>query len=349
MDPETDNLDLPDVTQTALDWHLRLTSGAASDADWAAFAVWLGADEAHAQAFGAVEAVLDRVDAVSEQVRIRYATELPSKDRTPEAAPNSRPRLLDWLSVGRRPFVAAAIAASLLLVVGGVGVMEMTASNMIRYATATGEVRQVTLPDGSTADLDTDTVLEVAYSKGERDTTLLKGRAIFDVRHNPSRPFTVAADGREVKVLGTRFEVSAIDDDVSVSVARGSVGVSSKVDAAPAPVVLAPGDRLVFAANTSVPRREKVNLSDFGTWAQHRLTYSDTPLSRVLADVNRYFPGTPFRVDSKDLAALPFTGSLYVDDGETMARNLSSFMSLTYRRDGNSYVLEPKAPDAAKN
>ena len=69
----------------------------------------------------------------------------------------------------------------------------------------------------------------------------------------------------------------------------------------------------------------------------------------MVKEVNRYFPGNPFRVETSDLEEMPFTGSLYIDDEDVVARNLSSFMSLSYRRDGESFILEHSEPGKPDN
>ena len=51
--------------------------------------------------------------------------------------------------------------------------------------------------------LDSDTLIEVAYSDERRSLTLLSGRAKFDVAKDPRRPFTVRAHGRLVVATGT--------------------------------------------------------------------------------------------------------------------------------------------------
>ena len=51
-------------------------------------------------------------------------------------------------------------------------------------------------PDGSEVQMDADTRIQVLFDERVRHLTLLRGRAIFDVRHDPQRPFVVDADRR---------------------------------------------------------------------------------------------------------------------------------------------------------
>jgi len=344
------NAELSGVAEEALAWHTRLMSGEATEDDWASHAEWLAADPVHMDEFIAIQETFERVDAAAPAVRAHYAEAPATGVKPAESRPGFFAGLFDFSFVRNRPALAGgfAFAVIALVIVGTLGVQFFSAPQMTRYATLTGEVRHITLPDGSTADLDTNSELLVAYADDTRFTELTHGRAIFDVEHNPKRPFIVQADGRDIRVLGTKFEVSALDDGLSVAVARGLVGVSSDKARTTSGAQVPAGEKLIFTANSITPKREKIDPQHVGTWADRRLTFDEAPLSEVVKEVNRYFPGNPFQVETTDLAEMPFTGSLYIDDEDVVARNLSSFMSLSYRRDGDSFILkhsEPGKPD----
>ena len=342
MVDETESTELPSAAEQALQWHLRLSSGDATEDDWAAHADWLAVDPMHLTEFAAAQDVFERIGAASSEVRAAY-----SRPASAQSAVRGPKRPSFWSSllgggfISNRPIFAAgmAVAVLALVVVGTLTFQRLTGPTVLRFATTTGEVRQVTLPDGSKADLDTNTALTVAYSQNMRSTDLTRGRAIFDVKHDENRPFLVDADGHEVRVLGTKFEVATIGDKFSVAVARGSVGVSSK-SMRTAQEQLTSGDKVIYTAHATVPKRERIDPNDIGSWTERRLTFNDAKLSDVIKEVNRYFDGTAFKLDSPDLASLSFTGSLFLNNKEDVARNLSSFMSLNYRRDGDSFVLK---------
>jgi transmembrane sensor len=332
------------VMEEALSWHLRLSSGHAGEEAWAEHAEWLAADPAHLDAFSEVDETFGRVDAAASAVAARY--------RLPQAGTGApRRRLMPLLAIfGSRPALAAGLVAALMVLFIGGGLLyrQQAAPQMLEFATAIGEVRHVALPDGSVVDLDTDTVLKVAYSDHLRDTQLLHGRAVFDVEHNPDRPFLVRTQGHEVRVLGTRFEVASRDTGMSVAVVRGLVGVSSAATAGAAPLArLTPGEKLDLPPS-GAPRHETVDPETIGTWTEHRLTFDETPLSRVLQEINRYFPGKALRIEDAVLGDIAFTGSLYIDDAEKVARNLASFTGLHYEREGGGFILSRK-PDGTVN
>jgi len=348
---EDTDVELSAVTEEALAWHTRLTSGEATETDWAKHAEWLAADPVHMDEFIAIQEAFERVDAAAPAVVTHYAKFPDSSAKSINTKTGFLAGLLDWSFIRARPALAGgfAFAVIALVIAGTLGVKYLSGPDMVRYATLTGEVRHVTMPDGSTADLDTDTELFVAFSDNERLTKLAHGRAIFDVEHNPQRPFVVQANGRDVKVLGTKFEVAAREDRLSVAVVRGLVGVTADKTTSTTATQVPAGEKLVFSASASAPRREMIDPQDVGTWTDRRLTFDEAPLSDVVVEINRYFPGNPFRVEGSDLAAMRFTGSLYLDDEDAIAHNLSSFMSLSYRRDGDNFVMQRSVPGKTDN
>jgi transmembrane sensor len=158
------------------------------------------------------------------------------------------------------------------------------------YRTAIGERRTVTLRDGSTVTLDTGSAIQVAYRADRRLVRLTEGQALFDVVHDPARPFRVAAGERIVTVLGTRFDVRVSNGETRVLLMRGSIGVSKGTD--PASVSadfarLVPGQQLV--ARTGAP--DRIGHADAATvtaWQRGFVQFDAVTLEAAVAELNRY-------------------------------------------------------------
>ncbi|MGE0786955.1 MAG: FecR domain-containing protein [Sandaracinaceae bacterium] len=94
-----------------------------------------------------------------------------------------------------------------------------------RIESAEGEAT-AELDDGTRIDLAPHTaVRSVTTSPRQVIVALERGRATFDVAHDPRREFRVQAGTAEVVVLGTRFDVQRVEGRVEVSVSRGRVRV----------------------------------------------------------------------------------------------------------------------------
>lgn len=140
-------------------------------------------------------------------------------ERTPARASSTRTR--EWF----RRWPGLAIAASILVILGGtLTMLELSAPI---YTTAFGEQRSIQFEDGSTVELNSRSKIRVKYSKQERDVELIEGQALFQVAHDTSRPFIVAAGATRVRAVGTQFDVYKKSNGTVVTVVEGRVAVYS--------------------------------------------------------------------------------------------------------------------------
>lgn len=121
-----------------------------------------------------------------------------------------------------------------------------------------GARTRILLPDGSTVWLNGGSKLEYSkrFAKDTREV-YLKGEAFFDVVKNPKRPFIIHTAKMDVRVLGTRFNVKAYEDDATTetSLIRGSVEVFLK-NKPSEKYLLKPNEKLVLQ-NNPLPSAEK--------------------------------------------------------------------------------------------
>ena len=115
------------------------------------------------------------------------------------------------------------------------------------YHTAVGEQRMVTLEDGSTIQLNTDTAVNVTFSDDNRDIRLLQGEAAFTVARDPDRPFTVRSDSLYAHALGTIFSVRLQENRNSVTVLEHAVQVETSESTTTSPLILKEGQQVSFS------------------------------------------------------------------------------------------------------
>src|SRR5262249_30549344 len=118
---------------------------------------------------------------------------------------------------------AAAVAAiSVVLGGGGFAAFSFFAG---REVTQLGEVRRITLADGSAMVLNTTSVARIRFDEHERRIVLGKGEASFLVAKHDRRPFIVQARDVSVRAVGTAFVVRVRPTAVSVTVDEGVVEI----------------------------------------------------------------------------------------------------------------------------
>jgi transmembrane sensor len=175
------------VREQAVAWLLRRET--LSDRERAAFDAWLAEDPRHRLAFEQVSGQWDWLEQFKH-------TPVPAR----EAASRYR--------APRRPIRHYASAAVLLLAIGLAAISADGWPGLVRtYSTMKGETKTLTLPDGSRLELNTDTEVRVHFNHFRRHVDLLRGESFFIVKHDPDRPFEVAAGSGAIRDIGTAFNV----------------------------------------------------------------------------------------------------------------------------------------------
>lgn len=222
----------------------------------------------------------------------------------------------------RRPFImgAVAIATAVALVIGGSFWWNARGS----YSTGIGERRVVTLADGSSVSLDTDSRIRVRFSGEERRIELEQGQALFDVASDAGRPFLVLAGGTEVKAIGTVFDVRRAGTAVRVTLVSGVVEVAA-ADAASAPRRMAAGEQARVSARgiTTAP----VDVAVATSWTDGRLIFEDIPLGEAVAEVNRYLVDK-IEIDDPAIRSIAINGVFRTGDRDAFVAASSDVLGL---------------------
>jgi ferric-dicitrate binding protein FerR (iron transport regulator) len=111
-----------------------------------------------------------------------------------------------------------------------------------------GAQSKVVLPDKSVVWINAGSSLKYnkSFNKINREV-YLEGEAYFEVSHDSLKPFIVKSDALDVKVLGTRFNVKAYENDQTVDVCliSGKVDVHFNEEASALPNVIMKPNQLV--------------------------------------------------------------------------------------------------------
>lgn len=187
-------------------WVVKLDGDEPTAEDLQDFKVWVNQSDEHRIAFEEAVSFWDEMNVLTQVV-------LPRERVEPDTSAFS-----GWFQ--RRPVFSSAF----VLVIALAAVLLTPFNNDPKvYQTTIGEQQTLTLSDGSTVILNTNSRLEVDYSSKLRSLKLTKGEAHFDVFHDKSRPFEVRAGKGLVRAVGTAFSVHVRRVDVEVIVTEGTV------------------------------------------------------------------------------------------------------------------------------
>lgn len=289
-------------------WLARRHSGRWTAADAAALAAWQAADPRHAAAWRDATALWQELGGL----RRLAADELRALRRP------RRPAL--WLPL-------AALAGGLLLALPLALPGSLSASQTV--ATARGERRTLTLPDGSGLTLDAASRVAIDYGPTCRCLRLLAGNALFAVSHGDPRPFAVRSAGGEVRDIGTEFVVDRSGERSTVAVLTGLVEV--RPDGQPARRLQA-GEAL--ALDGSPAGAEAATLA---AWRKGELVFSDAPLAEVLGAFQRHH-ALVVEIDSR-LANIRLSGRFASADLDGLLALLQRAWPVSVQRQGERLRL----------
>lgn len=287
----------------------------------AEFAAWLAADARHAQAHAQLNETQRAVRRIPAHVAARW--------QVPQAAPLSAPRR-HWLR--SLPYAAAAM---LLLGVGTGGYQwwQQQAVFSQSYATLRGQRLAVTLPDGSTLQLDTATQLHVTLYRQRREVRLAHGEALFRVQAKQGQPFDVLSGPVTVTVVGTQFSVRntlAEDSQLRVAVQQGHVRVAG---ARQDRVELTAGQGVTADAAGKLSAVASLAPGSVAPWRDGRITFDNVPLGAALAELERY-GDTGLAVRDPAVARLRIGGSFSLTQLDRFAAALPRLLPVQLARTG---------------
>ncbi len=324
------NLDDSRVAEEAARWFVSLQGETATGEDWLAFERWLQASPAHAHAYERLESLWIDLEyaPVAKDLGGRPVTaahRLPGNRRAPEAV-----RRRAWMGAG------AAIAASLAVAVG-VGVWSPGVATQT-YVTPAGKTQDIALADGTHIRLNAASKITVSLGLDARRVEMADAEAVFDVAHDARRPFLINVGDRQVRVIGTEFNLRHRADLVDLTVRRGVVEVrpANALDAAPTRVTV--GQELTHSAGEPGSILRVSDPDQVFAWTNGQLIYRDQPLSDVAADLSRRF-ATPVRTADARTAALRFSGVLVTDNEPDVLRRLEAFAPVRVERTSTEIIL----------
>ena len=170
---------------------------------------------------------------------------------------------------------------------------EITEHVPIHYTTSEDQQRKITLGDGSTIQLNSNSEIWVSgdYMSGDRNIQL-HGEAYFDVMHDPESPFRVYANESEVEVLGTAFNVKSNGhgDNIQVAVTEGRVAFHNRGDLNEGPsVILDAGHFGYLDLNKNEIAVDNFAVENYMSWMSGELVFEDLSLEKVCLQLNRLY------------------------------------------------------------
>ena len=165
-------------------------------------------------------------------------------------------------------------------------------SNSNLYAsvmTENGQRSKVVLPDSSIVWLNSGTTLSYNYSAEDTRSIILNGEGFFQVTRNVNKPFVVQCGDIKVKVLGTKFDVSAYPDNDKISVVLESGSVLLNHNQCTLNYKLKPGEQADYDKKAKEINIHSADVEKDTSWKDGKLIFRNDPMKLVIKQLERWY------------------------------------------------------------
>lgn len=204
-----------------------------------------------------------------------------------------------------------------------------------------GKRSTLTLADGSKVWLNSGSVLEfpAQFGSKKREIRLTSGEMYIEVIPDRNKPFFVHTSNFNVKVYGTKFNVSNYTGSVqSVVLVEGSVSLQSKDHKE---LFIAPSEKAVYSGSGTF-HTQKVDVNQFISWKEGYLTFDKTPMTEALQQIGRYYNLSFDYEQDVNLQKRTCSGKIYLSDNlDNVMTTVALLTSTKYQKNNNKIYILP--------
>ena len=236
----------------------------------------------------------------------------------------------------------SAVAASVTLLFGISNYISFHEGYKKLNSQTMGMRSSVVLSDGTKVILNAGTTLSypAAFVSGQREVKV-NGEAFFEVSHDKEHPFIVSAENVKVKVLGTKFNVKAYDDDdnIEVTLAEGKVGVGLDTKNL---IQIMPGQQIKYMKASHRFIKREVRLQSYTAWVCGKFYFTNYPLEKIAKQLERSF-NVRIQILGDDLRKAAFTGDFVRGENiDQILRVMTANRPIRYEIEGDQITISKK-------
>ena len=195
------------------------------------------------------------------------------------------------------------------------------------------------LLDGTKVWLNSDSELRFPVTfVGDRRNVEIEGEAYFEVAKDEGKPFHVLANGVDIKVLGTSFNVNARENSCVTTLVEGLVRMKHGLQDS---VELHAGQQACVSGIGKIHVQE-VDTRYYTSWMNNMFAFRETPL-REIANVLEEWYGCECRFETSTLENIPYTTMVErYSDIDSVLQILAGTGDFRYTRIGDMIIIKEK-------
>lgn len=242
---------------------------------------------------------------------------------------------------GKRKFSGwYAVAASVTLLLG---IWLYWSGSPEKVNTGYGEIRKVTLSDGTEVTLNANSQLtyDKRFSENPVREVWIRGEAFFRVASRKSGgrkvPFVVHTHELDVQVLGTAFNVANRRGRVDIALEHGSVKLVDPGNSDNT-LMLKPGEKATRLAGRAPIQKEAVEIADYTGWTDGVVRYKSKSLGELAVMIEDAYD-IEIIIENEHLRKETFTGTFPSDSVSVFFEKLEKLSPVNIVRKGKRYYL----------
>jgi len=302
------------------------------------FRRWLADSEANREKYAGLERIWK--EGLADYAAYREADEVKALAALRQTI-SDRATAAGFVAKGR-PTMRRWMAAAVVMLVAGAGWWYVAGRRSTGgYETALNERKSISLPDGTTVDLQPGTRMQVVpgYDQASRTVILRRGDAHFNVIHQEQIPFTVDMDVASIKDIGTDFILHRTEDTISVTVSGGRVAFIQKETGESREI--AAGNSLTYYVREK--RFGKIAAADGATNDAQDLRFNNSSLFEVIAALQK-LSGKKISLSDTALGQKRLTVRLGGESFENSLKIICASLDLEYMEKNGEYIVKPRSP-----
>ncbi|MCT4601602.1 MAG: FecR family protein [Marinifilum sp.] len=173
-----------------------------------------------------------------------------------------------------------------------------------------GESAEIILPDKTHVWLNSGSqlVYPSSFNHDTRNVQLI-GEALFEVDHNPEKPFHVVTPKLTVEVLGTTFNMEAFSNTKNVNVTLVEGEVNIKNHNGQMLVKLIPNQRVSYNIQSGLFNINSIDSSFYSSWKNGIYNYKDETLADIALKLERLY-NVEIVFDDVSIKNIKYTGTI---------------------------------------
>lgn len=239
-------------------------------------------------------------------------------------------------------FTPIRIVASLTLLLAGIlAIFLNKKDNEIISLKTTNQTLEKTLPDGSVVFLNMNTNLSYpADFEGNTREIKLSGEAFFKVQRDESKPFIIHANGSNIRVLGTSFNVKAYTKNVKVSVESGRVEFKHEKKQ----TFLVKGEEAEFEAEKDTIKRAATLDKNTFAYKTKTFVFEDSSLEHIIKVLSENYH-TKIVLQNNNIKACRLTTTFNNETLPNALNVIAETLNLKVTPEGEKYIIDGKGCD----